>query len=279
MIGKNLKKVGLTAILTIGIFVLFGCSIKLDVPTKDIEAVKETTIGTLAKVPEKYKDRAEILNADEKVELTTLGKKEITYKVKDKESGEEGEVKVEFNIVDTTGPEIKCKDKIETVVGKKFDINKHAKAEDIVDGKIDKIDVSGEVNTKKKGSYELTLSAEDKSGNKSEKKVTVKVIDKPMTLEEFFNLVGGTWDSDAYYYHEETDQKIENYELFFAKDEGGYRFWIGRNNSPNIKNGYADNIKQNGNIITLKMRISNQSPEGLQRNYTYNESGVVKIVL
>lgn len=25
------------------------------------------------------------------------------------------------------------------------------------------------------------------------------------------------------------------------------------------------------------MRISNQSPEGLQRNYTYNESGVVKI--
>ena len=44
MIGKNLKKVGLTAILTIGIFALFGCSIKLDVPTKDIEAVKETTM-------------------------------------------------------------------------------------------------------------------------------------------------------------------------------------------------------------------------------------------
>lgn len=96
------------------------------------------------------------------------------------------EKSIEVQIKDTTAPKLSPPEKIEILVGQKFDTKQYAylfKVEDF--SKTDDIafDTSN-INTKAVGEYKLLASVEDIYGNKSECEVTVSVIEDPYKEEE-----------------------------------------------------------------------------------------------
>ncbi len=101
-------------------------------------------------------------------------------------SGQSGRVEVEkvipLTIKDTVYPIIEgVKDRTITV-GDKIDLKSGIRAYDAVDGELE-ITVLGDVDTSKRGTYEVRVRAEDKNSNAKEEafKVTVKERTKPST--------------------------------------------------------------------------------------------------
>ena len=78
--------------------------------------------------------------------------------------------------VDTVGPSIKASD-LTIKTGSKFDPLESVSAVDDVDGKTDVSVDSNDVDTSKPGTYHVSYSAVDKSGNKSTITVTITVVD------------------------------------------------------------------------------------------------------
>ncbi len=96
------------------------------------------------------------------------------------------EKSVVVQIKDTTSPKINPPDKIEILVGQKFDTKQYAylfKVEDFSKTDDVSFDVSN-INTNAVGEYTLFASVEDIYGNKSECEVTVNVIEDPYKEEE-----------------------------------------------------------------------------------------------
>ncbi len=132
-------------------------------------------------------------------DYTKLGKHTVTYIIKNKKNGKINELEKEFDVIDTTPPNIILEKEITGYLGEKFNIKKYVKANDIVDGKIknDNINVKGKVNTTQEGSYDLVVTVKDNSGNSVSKKTTVKIVEKQGSLEELAKLIcngyGYTW--------------------------------------------------------------------------------------
>lgn len=83
---------------------------------------------------------------------------------------------------DTTPPVIKGADDKNITVGDSFDPKTGVTATDKEDGDLtSKIKITGTVDNKKPGKYELTYTVSDKAGNKATKKRTITVIDKTLT--------------------------------------------------------------------------------------------------
>ena len=110
------------------------------------------------------------------VKFGTPGKYMVAYSVKDK-AGNKAEKTVDVIISDTTPPVLTVPDSFTLSVGDPApDYAKGAKAKDKGDGEV-KVNVdASKVDLKKPGTYVVTYSAKDKSGNKASKdvKVTVK---------------------------------------------------------------------------------------------------------
>ena len=69
-------------------------------------------------------------------DYTKLGKHTVTYIIKNKKNGKINELEKEFDVIDTTPPNIILEKEITGYLGEKFNIKKYVKANDIVDGKI-----------------------------------------------------------------------------------------------------------------------------------------------
>ena len=109
------------------------------------------------------------------VDNTTLGTYKLTYTAKDN-SGNTGSAVRIVNVVDTTGPVITLNGQNPMTVqcGKGY-VEPGANAVDAVDGPVP-VTISGPVASAK-GTYTVTYSASDKSGNKSTATRTVSVVD------------------------------------------------------------------------------------------------------
>lgn len=85
-----------------------------------------------------------------------------------------------INVVDTTSPELKIEGEKEINIYEDDTYDKPlAKAIDNYDGDIsDKIKIFSNLNTSKKGDYDITYQIEDSSKNKSEEKIKVHVLEK-----------------------------------------------------------------------------------------------------
>ncbi len=124
----------------------------------------------------------------------------LIYSVSDNSGNEATEMR-EVIVTDTGAPEITLKgDKeMEIPMNGKY-VEKGATATDQLEGDIsDRIQTSGSVNTSKPGSYEITYSVEDNSGNRATAVRRVSVIDTvPPKIElkgdEHMVLDGGTFE-------------------------------------------------------------------------------------
>lgn len=96
----------------------------------------------------------------------TIGEKELTYYVIDRfKIGHYYKIKV--NVIDDEAPVITAKDKITVYTGTKIDLESYVKITDNYDKDI-AINVDGNVDTAKEGTYKVVYSATDKSGNNAE---------------------------------------------------------------------------------------------------------------
>ena len=91
-----------------------------------------------------------------------------------------------LNIIDDIAPTITGKDKVSLYVNDKVDLSSYIKASDNYGKDLD-IDIDGEVNNKKEGTYKVKYIVTDKSGNRAEHTITFTVKKKsiytPVTLE------------------------------------------------------------------------------------------------
>ncbi|WP_304818933.1 immunoglobulin-like domain-containing protein [uncultured Clostridium sp.] len=96
------------------------------------------------------------------------------------------EKSIDVQVKDTTAPKLSPPEKIEILVGQKFETKQYAylfKVEDFSKTDDIKFDISN-INTNTVGEYKLLASVEDRYGNKSECEVTVSVIEDPYKEEE-----------------------------------------------------------------------------------------------
>lgn len=86
-------------------------------------------------------------------------------------------VSLTAKIKDLSAPVIECRSEISIKAGEKIDWDKLIRVSDNID-KSPSYSIEGTVNEKKAGSYSITITAKDSTGNVSRKKVTVHVNEK-----------------------------------------------------------------------------------------------------
>lgn len=109
---------------------------------------------------------------DKIIDTSKLGVLEIPIVYKEKNKDKEGILEVV--VQDTTPPVIEYNKEIKVLVGKKIDLLDGVKVRDNSKEDI-KINIKGEYDLDKVGTYELFYVAEDSSKNKCEEKFTLKV--------------------------------------------------------------------------------------------------------
>ena len=85
-------------------------------------------------------------------------------------------------IIDTIKPEIIGAKDITIKQGDTIDLTQNIKVEDNIDKDIPLV-ITGDINTNKVGEYEITYTATDKSNNKAEKTIKIKIEPKEPTQE------------------------------------------------------------------------------------------------
>lgn len=123
-------------------------------------------------------DVSSFIKTDKKLDSNKLGTQTITVSVDDN-VGNSSKETYEFYVSDNTAPIIKLtKGSTVTVdYGKTFNYKNYVSVTDNYDSKIASVNVEGKVNVKKEGTYPLTISAIDSSGNTTSKELNVKVED------------------------------------------------------------------------------------------------------
>ena len=214
---------------------------KISIVNKNIEAGKNVDVSGLVKLKDKYKDTYVIEPLNKNVNCLQVGKKTISYILREKGSTDKEEVKVDFNVVDTTPPIIKELDILSVPFKSKFNITKFIEAEDNIDGKLseDKIKVEGNVNTTKIGKYSIKVTAEDSSGNKSVKNMDIKVIRPYAAIEKIKGIEG------------KYINKSKNLVLSFYDNYGRASYSFGETGDSLNYSGHVSSIQEKGNDITL----------------------------
>ena len=141
------------------------------VDNRDIEINDNVSLETFVKEIR----NGELLNGDDLVDTSKLGKVNLVFMVKDKNLDED-EFKLDINVVDTTKPEIEAKEKIDVYVGNKIDLLSDVK---VKDNSLEEIEakVIGEYDINKVGEYKLKYEARDSSGNVSNKDFILNVME------------------------------------------------------------------------------------------------------
>ena len=85
-------------------------------------------------------------------------------------------------IIDTIKPEIIGAKDITIKQGDTIDLTQNIKVEDNIDKDIPLV-ITGDIDTNKVGEYEITYTATDKSNNKAEKTIKIKIEPKEPTQE------------------------------------------------------------------------------------------------
>lgn len=128
---------------------------------------------------------------DGDVDVSKLGTYTLNVKAIDS-SQNTAEKTFDVEVTDQTAPQITMKPQI-VYLYEKFDVLENVRAKDNVDGDCTKdIQVSGEVNVQKAGTYYLTYTVQDQAGNQTkvkqevvvkEKETSYRIADVPMVLQ------------------------------------------------------------------------------------------------
>ena len=117
-----------------------------------------------------------IITKRKQIDTTNIGKQKITIKIKDY-FNKIKKYSYKIEVVDDELPNIEFKDILTTEVGNKIDLLKDVKVTDNSNEDI-KVEVEGNYDLNKPGTYELYYIAKDSSGNEKKEKFTLEVTKK-----------------------------------------------------------------------------------------------------
>ncbi len=164
------------SILLLGVLVvsLTGCGNKGVIVKDKLDFEIDSEVKIMSLISEK--NEFEIINKDDIVDTSKIGKKEVTIKYID--NNKEKEQVVKINVVDTTKPTIEYKKELTTTEGIEIDLLENVKVSD--NSKEDIVaTVMGEYDINKAGNYNLKYVAVDSSNNKTEEEFTLIVKNLP----------------------------------------------------------------------------------------------------
>ena len=135
-----------------------------------------------------------LIDEDQIVDTSKLGKNKITIKLKNEKDKEE-DYSFEINVVDTEKPIIDCENKIVITVGDEVDLLSYVTVSDNYD-KDFHVSINGEYDFNTIGEYNLSYVVKDSSGNEEEKSFILvvekskyrKMSDKTITTSKGYTL-------------------------------------------------------------------------------------------
>ncbi len=174
-----------------------------DGPTYEVNT--ENTVATLFS----QVNSGTIENSDTLLETAKIGEKtqEVTIISK---LGTKSSINVSYIVTDTISPIVKGDDELTFEAGSEIDILSHYQAEDNSKQEV-ALSIDGEYNLDEPGDYEIQIFAQDESGNKSNKKVNLKITEPPRQ-------VSTTSTSTPYYVKVNRQQNVV---IVYSKDQNG----------------------------------------------------------
>lgn len=181
------------AVIAFALVTVTSPKYKLQVQTDTLEATQTIDFSRIVTVKEKYKDEYSLEVQGEPMQsFGQTGKVVIPYVLSG--NGKTYHVDMKFKVVDTTPPEINLVNSF-VQIGESVDMRDLIKVTDSVDGKIDarSASVEGEIDYNKNGTYPITVTISDASGNEATQSFDVVVADK----EGFVKQIEGLWLNHA----------------------------------------------------------------------------------
>ncbi len=250
-------------------------AITLSQSVKEIEAGDEVDLLTLVNMDTKDPGRFVLSLKENEFDYTALGTQDVTYIITDTKNGKDREITLPVIVVDTTPPVITCEPKIHVTYGDVFNILSYVHASDNADGALgaDKITVSGYLNTQEEGTYPITVTATDSSGNVSTKDISVEVASTG-TPDAFFDKITGYW------YPSEASGRssVENIYIFEKEGDGFFYkgiSWQGEmyfdfiNNDSTVAKGTIE-MTEGGQTWTITFTIDTGVPADGKMDLTFN---------
>ncbi len=160
-------------------FVLCACGVKvsqnvsaIEVGSQQIDWAKCITVENVEKYDMSFDASM--------VDLQTVGKYEVVYIFRDKETGKLETKNVAFTVQDTTPPEIKARNNTTRVEqGDEYDLRSLVTVSDNYDTLgVDALEVTGDIDNMTIGSYEISYAVADTAGNKANLNLIVSVVEK-----------------------------------------------------------------------------------------------------
>lgn len=167
------------SILLIVFFVVVGLVVRTKTNNYTFELKKNVTVNLNEEIdPMKYISKMNnvIVYVDNNVDTSTIGEKEISYRIVSS-SKKEKTIKYLINVVDNIAPVLEHKDKLSFEEGSKVDLLKYVKASDNYDKDLE-VSISGEVNFNKPGTYEVYYVTKDSSNNETKSKLVIDITKK-----------------------------------------------------------------------------------------------------
>lgn len=164
------KKILLSLLVSVCLITITGCGNKSVIVKDELDYEVNSEVKIMSLISDE--NELEIINKDDVVDTSKIGKKEVTIKYKDNK--EEKEQVIKINIVDTTKPVIEYTKELTTTEGIEIDLLKDVKVTDNSKEDI-AATVSGEYDIHKAGNYNLKYVAVDSSDNKIEEEFTLIV--------------------------------------------------------------------------------------------------------
>ncbi|NLL50852.1 MAG: hypothetical protein GX245_06435 [Eubacteriaceae bacterium] len=173
-------------------FLLLSPKADVTQTTKTIEAGTEVDPLTLIAVKDAENFNVTVKSSD--LDTNKLGDYNIIYTVTSKEHNKGKDYEFTFTVQDTTPPQITGESTFTVLKGEQLDVRSAMTITDNLDGIIDPsaATVNGTPDFAKAGTYPITLSVSDKSGNTATKEVSIVVEDKS-NPETFFNQINTAW--------------------------------------------------------------------------------------
>lgn len=172
---SNFKKICILLLTSCLLLSLCSCSsAKLELKSQEVEAdktLKLTDIVTLSDT-ENYTVQASEESAN--IDLGKPGEYTAKYIIKKNGADKETEKELSFKVIDTTAPTIGAAEVIALAENEFDDIEN---ALEITDNSSDEVevDINGDYDLSKAGTYNIKVTAKDSSGNESKKDVEVVI--------------------------------------------------------------------------------------------------------
>lgn len=130
----------------------------------------------------KKKDISDTIEIEGNVNTNKIGIYELTYTSLNKKNNQKAEIKRKVNVVDTISPNItlKGKEEVSLYLNQKYEEPGYEVSDNYDESLDEKVTISGEVDTTKVGTYELTYIVADSSNNTSIAKRKIIIKERPI---------------------------------------------------------------------------------------------------